>query len=138
MDEVKISDKELAQLNAEIESNKAAEKARMEKEIREKLANEQKLKEQEDTLKKMQEDLVNTKKLQEEKEAKLREEFQKQLDELKAVKQGLANVQNPFDKKIDTPKINLEDSKVLDSIEESSRQELLKRHPNLPPYWGTA
>lgn len=137
MEDIKISSKELEALNAEVESKKDSEKARIEREIREKIANEQKAKELDEQNKKLLADVELLKKSQEDKEKALREEFTKQLEELKNQRQSIISNDNPFNKpQGNIPNINLKDEKVLDMIEENSRIEFLKKHRNVPDDFG--
>lgn len=140
-DEPKISEKELADLNAAIDASKRreldSERSKIEAEIREKIAAEAKLKAIEEANAKLAAELDASKKSQEEKESKLREEFTKQLEEIKAVRQGVANVQNPFDKPASSG-INLRDESIQKLIEENSREAFLKKEKNLPHDWGKA
>jgi len=136
-DEIKISGKELEALNAEVEATKSAERLRIEKEVRDKIAAEERQRELDEQNKKLLADVEALKKQQEENEKKLREEFNKQLEELKTQRQSITGNDNPFNKPIGQPNgLNLNDTKVLDEIEEKMRIEFLKKNKNVPDDFG--
>ena len=140
VEEIKISEKELKDLNDKIEFDKRQEKTAMEKEIRDKIAAEEKLKSFEENNKRLQEELSAIKKSQEEKELTLKAEFQKQIDDLKNSRQSIVQNNNPFNEKNtkDFVPDPFKDVKIQKAIEENSRTEFLKRYKTLPNEWGTS
>jgi hypothetical protein len=134
-DDIKISSKELEALNAEVESQKQSEKQKIEREVREKIAAEQRQKDLDEQNKKLLSDVETLKKSQEDREKLLREEFNKQIEELKNQRQSITTNDNPFNKPASSG-FNLKDEKILDVIEENSRIEFLKRHRNVPEEFG--
>lgn len=142
-DEIKVSSKELEELNNAIEESKrksvASEKDKMEKDIRDKIAAEQRLKDMEVQTAKLHAELDAAKKSREDAEAALKADFTKKIDEL-TTRQGQVNVQNPFDKKDDkgvNSGINIRDPQVMKDIEEQSRIKYLEKYgKNLPEDFG--
>lgn len=137
VEDIKVSDKELKALNDAIESQKMTEKQRMEKEIREKIAAEEKAKQLEEQNKRMITEMEALKKAQEEQSLKLKEEFSRQLEEFKNQKQSVQSNNNPFNAPATQSQgVNMKDPKVLDMIEERSLIEFRKKY-NLPEDFGS-
>ena len=137
MEDIKISGKELEALNAEVESQKSAERLRIEKDIRDKIANEERQKALDEQNKRLLSDVEALKATQIANEQRLRDEFNKQLEEIKTQRQSITANDNPFNKPVGQPNgLNLNDTKVLDEIEERSRIEFLKKYRNVPEDFG--
>jgi predicted aconitase len=136
-EEIKISEKEISDLNNALEEQKRKDlelaKVQIEKDVREKMETENKLKTLEEQNKKLLEDSEKLKKETEEKQRALMAE----IETIKSQRQGLANIQNPFQQKSEEPKIDLHNEKVLDNIEEESRKKFLEKYNMLPNEWGS-
>ncbi len=137
-EEIKVSEKEIEALNKEIEDHKQKElnasKKEIEEEVRKKVEQENKLKELEEQNKQLSESMATLQKQQEEKEKQMKEEFDTKINEIKATRQGIANITDPNKPTTNAP--DLSNPIVLDTIEEESRKKFLEKHNNLPGDFG--